>query len=272
MKQNFDDGLQHAPAQEINNYHEAPQSYNTSGAEFDRNTQPALQVEKLETGRHGISSYPEDKVSEKPHQRSHGLRRSTWILLVALITVIVVAAIIIGVVAGVTSRKKSNSTPTPINNGTAVVPQNSATSASHTITLAPSETYSIISSPTLTISRDCPASNGTTVITNDVPPQTFQKNCGWLYALSDTTTGNHSAFQSTTSTLDACISLCASYNVLHGTGPQGKCSTVAWRTDMSQEFLGVCFGNFGAKGPGQGGDRSSTVNGAVLTDSALFLG
>lgn len=41
---------------------------------------------------------------------------------------------------------------------------------------------------------------------------------------------------------------------------------------MTQEFFGVCFGSFGAKGPGQGGARLSTVNGAVLTDSALFLG
>lgn len=41
---------------------------------------------------------------------------------------------------------------------------------------------------------------------------------------------------------------------------------------MSQEYFGVCFGGFGAKGPGQGAERSSTANGDPLTDSALFLG
>jgi len=276
LQQNFDDGLQYAPTPLVNNHNEAPQSYNTSGAEYDRNTQPALEVEKSDTVRHVVSSYPEDVISEKPSQRSHGLRRSTWILLIALIVVIVIAAVTIGAVGGILSRKKLNSTPAPNNSGTAVVPQTTASfssstpSASHTTTLAPSETFSIISSPTLTISRDCPASNGTTVVTNDIPPQTFAKNCGWLYGLNDSP-GNHSAFESTTSTLDACISLCSSYNVINGTGPQGKCSTVAWRTDLSQEYFGVCFGNFGAKGPGQGGDRSSTGNGHVLTDSALLL-
>lgn len=257
FQQNSDDGLQHAPAAPpVGNYHEAPQSYNTSGSEFDSNTQPALEVE---------NSYPPDTTFENPdqsspgfekqNQPSHGVPRSTWILRIALATVIVIAAIIIGVVGGLLGRKKSNSTSS----------SPAAPSASQTTTLA------IISNSTLTISRDCPGSNGTTVVTNDGPPQTFVKNCGWLYSLSDSIHDNHTAFQSTTSTLDACISLCASYNVLNGTGPQGNCSTVAWRTDVTQEYFGVCFGNFGAIGPGLGGDRSSREDGYPPTDSALLL-
>lgn len=77
-------------------------------------------------------------------------------------------------------------------------------------------------------------------------------------------------FTTTTVTLDACISYCATYNVMNGTGPLQNCIGVEWRTDLTQELAGYCFGNFdteaGRGEPAVGGEEN------VPADAAFFLG
>lgn len=128
-----------------------------------------------------------------------------------------------------------------------------------TITLGPTETYSKISSPSGTLFRDCPASNGTIVTTANIPPQRFVKTCDWIYKPTD---GN--IFDTYTSTLKGCISLCAAYNTINATEPLGICTDVAWRTGS-----GECFGNVGGRvGVGAVATGGSSRN--IPADSAFF--
>ena len=174
------------------------------------------------------------------------------------------------------STVMSSSSPSPSSLSSSSSSSTSSSSSSPSsndytasITLGPSETYSIISSPTLTISRDCPGSNGTTIITNDVPHQSFIKNCDWVYALHQPGGDQGNAFETVTNTLDACISLCAAYNVANGTGSRGNCTAVAWRTDLNLNSAGCCYGNFDTKA----GDGEPATGGKNRpADSAFFLG
>ncbi|CAF9910342.1 hypothetical protein IMSHALPRED_009165 [Imshaugia aleurites] len=77
------------------------------------------------------------------------------------------------------------------------------------------------------------------------------------------------AFDSVTTTLDACISLCAAYNAINGTGPLGYCTSVEWRMDLSDDCPGCCYGNFDQKA----GVGEPTIDGEVVpVDAAYFLG
>ena len=142
----------------------------------------------------------------------------------------------------------------------------SSNEGSRTITLGPSETYSIQSSPSLTLSRDCPGSNGTTIVTHDDPHQSFVKNCNWLYNSPEP---NGDVFRAVTSTLDACISLCAENNRMNGTGPFGHCTAVEWRWNPSEDSAGFCYG----KSNQEAGKGDSVMSGNnAPADAAFFLG
>ncbi|KAF2806277.1 uncharacterized protein BDZ99DRAFT_501173 [Mytilinidion resinicola] len=107
--------------------------------------------------------------------------------------------------------------------GTASSASSSTASGSTTAVPTASTTGTIIESSSLTIVRDCPSSNGSTTTISVSPEQRFVKHCSFLF---DTHPSN--AFGNYTTSFDACIGLCASYNVL--TSPDAKkCNGVGWR-------------------------------------------
>ena len=97
------------------------------------------------------------------------------------------------------------------------------------------------------------------VVTNDVPPQPFIKHCSWLYKTTPLV-----LFGEVTSTLDDCIKLCAAYTLLNGTS---NCSWAAWRTDVTLELPGYCFGYRNSVKAGTGAPASGSDGSC---DSALF--
>lgn len=272
MQYTIDDGLQPAINPIIERHHEAPQNYNTSGLEVE---QPPLETDNSRqvSGQIFAGKGTTKRPSRKKDDRLCGLQRSSFFLFATLTTVLVVSAAVGGGVGSRLSRKgaKPSSSPantvvlgptvTVIQQDTATISAASSSSNAPRITLAPSESYSVISSPTLTLSRDCPGSNGTTVVTNDVPPQPFIKHCSWLYK-----TTPFVLFGEVTSTLDDCIELCAAYTLLNGTS---NCSWAAWRTDVTLELPGYCFGYNNSIEAGTG-EPASGPDGSC--DSALFEG
>ena len=279
--------------------YEGPQAYNTSGPELDLRKQPPLELACQEPSNRGLQH--ETAPSQENKIRPRNLRRSTILLLLALVAAIICIAIVGGTVGSLVKKENADASSdskdaSVINNETVILSRTtvfaqqsasgtttsssslsissssssssspSSNEGSPTITLEPSETYSMQSSPTLTLSRDCPGSNGTTIVTNDIPRQSFIKNCNWVYRNLDPYVDT---FKAVTSTLDACISLCAAYNVLNGTGPSGKCTAVEWHWDVSESLAGYCFGNWDSE-VGKGEPALGGMN--VPADAAFFLG
>ena len=288
--------------------YEGPQAYNTSAPELDLRNQPPLELAYQEPVNRGLQH--EEAPSQEDKTRPRSLRRSTILLSIALGAVIISIAVVGGTVGSLVKKEKVNAlsdskdasainSETLIFSRTTVFAQQSVSrttasssmlsissvssaassssssslappsydKGSSTITVGPSETYSIESSPTLTLSRDCPGSNGTTIVTNDNPPQYFIKNCNWLYTTHEP---SGDAFSSVTSTLDACISLCAAYNASNQTK---TCSAVEWRWEISDKwFPGSCWGmvdqQAGIGEPAPASDENTTAP----VDAALFLG
>ena len=284
------DGLQAVAPADPEHYQEPPQAYRRFEPTSDFIERPGGQNHNFAGGDSIVPEKPQSASIDQGHLTStfpgkaQSKPRGLWspsknllIFLIALLFIIIIAAVLGGVLGSVLHKKNSDTSQSqssgPIKSVTVVqsltlshpTSQPASSSAqTPTITLGPSETYSKISSPTLTLSRDCPSSNGTTVITNDVPPQRFVKNCNWIYRPTD---GN--IFDAVVSTLDACIGLCAAWNVVNGTGDLGNCTDVAWRTDMGQEWPGRCWGNIG--GQSGLGQSTSDSNGNVPADSAFLV-
>lgn len=299
-----DTGSMFTTAPSAEHSYEDPQVCNTSGPELDLRNRPHPELAYQKRSNRGLQH--EAAPPQKDKTRPRSLRRSTILLSIALCAAIISTAVVGGIVGSLVKREKGNantdskdasviSNDTVVLSGTTVFAQKSASrtttlsssststdyssssasssssssssdGVSPTIVLEPSETYSIQSSPTLTLSRDCPGSNGTTIFTNDIPRQSFIKNCNWVYdkpkPIADT-------FQTMTSTLDACISLCAAYNVLNGTGPFAYCTAVEWHWDLGESLAGHCFGNWDSEA-GKGEPALGGKN--APADAAFFLG
>lgn len=229
------------------------------------------------THKNPSQSNPRFQKYSSARRKYCGLSKSRAVGTSILVCVVIVVATLGGVLGGVLgkrnrtdedgARSPAGAVKSVTILRTIITPQQTGSLQStvssgptRTITLGPTEAYSKISSPSGTLARDCPATNGTTVITDNIPPQRFLKTCDWIYK---PTAGN--VFDTYTSTLDACIGLCAAYNAINATESLGNCTDVAWRTGS-----GECFGNVGGRaGVGAVATGGSSRN--VPADSAFFL-
>ncbi len=255
----------------------------SSDPQYNSHTQEDPQVYYVGDETRFHSDGGEKSTNERSPSRKLGLPTPYFWLLIILATILAIGISVGGALGGILSKKNHASSPssatisasTPISTSISVAtggitPASATpvTKISVTPTSVTSATSSTTTSPSLTLSRDCPGSNGTIFTASYSPPQTYIKHCSWIYDSKFYTEGN--AFSHDASTLDQCIELCAAYNILNATGPLGYCTTVGWRTDLTQEFGGMCFGNYGVVGA-QGGQAA--VGGRnIPADSALYLG
>lgn len=196
-----------------------------------------------------------------------GLRRTTLALILALCIAVILLAVIGGGVgvalsksAGRRHRKQHSEAPSMSMTSISALATSTSSSA------LPNQSATTLKSPSWTIQRDCPSSNGTVIEVGQATSQKFIKNCSFLYKF----TVNASPFEKMTSSLDDCISLCASYNSLNATGPLGPCSSVCWRTNPTDKFFGHCLGQYSTRsGIGQPATDPGADN--APADSALLL-
>lgn len=202
---------------------------------------------------HEADTFREDQYSQQPFTEKKGRRicgltvKLFWIV-TAIVTVVVIAAAIGGGVGGSISSKNrpdsasvSATTSSSVDNDPSQGPITSASQgsgATSTVKILTSTTQN----PQYTLLVDCPSSNWT-VYTPPGTTQTFRKICQNAFN-NDGTLG---AVNAPTTNLDACIGLCAAYNVENTAqilaGSNTTCNAVCWRaTIQGDDWPGRCFG------------------------------
>lgn len=199
-----------------------------------------------------------------PNRHICGLRRKTFWIVLAIATVVVIAAAVGGGVGGALSNRSSASASASASSSSGV----SSTAPTTTVPSSVSITTTTIAGPTQTLLRDCPSSNNSLYEVAFGSDQfEFRKMCSVKLA----GTGDNVVNDKTTS-LDDCISRCASYNNANRTeiasGSSGVCNAVCWRNSLSSDWPGQCFG-FSTQNSSTGGFSIDTSG--VECDSAGWI-
>jgi len=204
-------------------------------------------------GMHGQDErtiYPYDAES-RPKKRICGLAARTFYIVVAIIVAIIVAGALGGGLGGGLSHRNDSSSD---GKGTKSVPQSGSAPPS-TITappslssLAPVTSVSEVIGPSMTLLRDCPASNNSVYsVSLGEHKQQFRKLCS-AWFINDP---NKLVISKPTTDLNDCINLCASFNVENDTSPDlthSPCTGVCWRNrfiddnHLDDDHPGYCFG------------------------------
>jgi hypothetical protein len=199
---------------------------------------------------------------EKP-RRICGLAPKTFWIALVIGALVVIGAVVGGVVGAITSKNNSNSgstasqtTSSTITTTTSVsssgteasaISSSDASSSSTTPTSTKTTSVSITTStligPSQTLFRDCPSSNFTIYQALDGSTvYQFRKFCGTNIAMSNT----FNIVNRKASSANACIDLCAAYNVSNKTeiaaGNSPRCNAVCWRHQLTSDLPGQCFG------------------------------
>lgn len=195
------------------------------------------------------------EVVEKSKSRRCGLAPWLfWSLICGGIAVVIIAAVAGGVVGSKDDSSDSKVFTAPTAGGALQGSTQSTTTASSLHTKAtsasPSSTTQIFHAGDRTLYRDCPSSNDTVYTYGGASsPMLFRKWCGMACW---NTQGVTAMVNEDTDSLDSCINLCASYNlVLDQTGlisnrssaGRSVCSAVCWRWNpQDPDWPGHCFG------------------------------
>lgn len=172
--------------------------------------------------------------------------RIFWITAIIMATVIIAAAVG-GGVGGSLSSKSSDKQAAP-SSSSATSTETLSARTSTTGLATGSSTVPVISTRTTmssqyTLLSDCPSSNWTTYNPSGTS-QVFRKACTNSFVNVGSDDG---LVNQPTSNLDACIGLCAAYNVRNATqivdGSSVMCTAVCWRaTIQDDDHPGFCFG------------------------------
>ncbi|KAL1845342.1 hypothetical protein Daus18300_014564 [Diaporthe australafricana] len=207
---------------------------------------------------------PPFKTEGSPHNEQDGAggkkricglaARSFWIIFAVALAIIVAAAVGGGVGGSIATRNKAVSTSSeePISSTTgttaASTTETAAASTSETATATTTTSASVTTTEvvgaTSTLYRDCPSSNETlySVDFGSTGSYIYRKFC----SMSIVDNGVNLVNTPTTS-LDACINLCAAYNMENATeiasGASQPCNSVCWRNGFTDnDWPGQCFG------------------------------
>jgi hypothetical protein len=191
--------------------------------------------------------------SEREKSRKCGLAPWLfWTLLAAVIVVVVIAAVVGGVVGsqhGSGNDKSSTGAAAAQSAGTRTQTSSHTSSASKTTTSPALSTHTLYVGDR-PIYRDCPSSNDTVyTYGGSGAPMYFRKWCG-LSCYN--TQGWTAMINQDTDSLDDCIDLCASYNLLlnqtqiisnSSSAGHSVCNSVCWRwSPRDPDWPGHCFG------------------------------
>lgn len=189
--------------------------------------------------RRGQEQSSAQEHSQERHKRICGLtERSFWTVFV-LVAIIVVAAAVGGGIGGSSNKHKSNAVES--SSSSAASTSSSATTATPSSSVTISTTT--IVGPSQTLLSDCPSSNNT-IYSAPSTSQLFRKLCGDSFLRVN---GTDNCVNQQTSSLDACIELCAAYNVQYSadiaSSTRSVCNSVCWRaTVVDDDFPGQCYG------------------------------
>jgi hypothetical protein len=202
---------------------------------------------------------PPKPTSVKKTRRICGARpRIFWVLFAAISTIII--SVGVGSFVGITLSRQNYNTQNdnaplrqnPSTISTSQLPSESSSvlaaekSVSPTSTLnPPSVTTSRIPGASVTLLSDCPSANDTIYnVTHGDTTLYFRKLCNTLYPNAPGEKIN--VVKQETSSLNDCIELCATYDILQEENVKAKnvdrCSAVCWRNSSDKEIPSVCFG------------------------------
>ncbi|KAF2177865.1 hypothetical protein K469DRAFT_719336 [Zopfia rhizophila CBS 207.26] len=181
-----------------------------------------------------------------------GLKRKTFWIVAAIVTLLVIGAAVGGGVGGALSQKNSDNANTDDQAAGARTPSvsNSASAGPVTRTSSPSSTTistTEVAGPTSTILRDCPSANNSIYdVTLGSSQMSFRKVCNLSLQNAN---GIDNVVGRVTTSLNDCINLCAAYNIQNKTeiteGRSRICNSVCWRNTFDEKNDwpgGMCFG------------------------------
>lgn len=186
----------------------------------------------------GQEQSTEQEHSRRRHKRICGLtKRSFWTIFV-IVAIVVIAGAVGGGIGGSSNKHRNKA----VESTSSVAPMPTSIS-----TATPSSSITIstttIVGPSQTLLSDCPSSNNT-IYSAPSTSQLFRKLCGNSFLRIN---GTDNCINQQTASLDACIGLCAAYNVQYSadiaSAARSVCSSVCWRaTVVGDDHPGQCFG------------------------------
>lgn len=189
--------------------------------------------------RRGQEQPSERGHSQERHKRICGLKERLFWTVFVVVAIIVVAAAVGGGIGGSYNKRKSNAA--------GLSSSSTASTLSSTMTAIPASSVTIstttIVGPSQTLLSDCPSSNNT-IYSAPSTSQSFRKLCGDSFLRVN---GTDNCINQQAPSLDACIGLCAAYNVQYAadiaSSARSVCSSVCWRaTIVGDDFPGQCYG------------------------------
>lgn len=117
QRQDYEDGLLHAPVHFLEHFNGSPQPYNTSGLEPDLSMQSHIEVvhsnrglqPHVEEPHSNMGLQPEKTPSQKTSRQARGFRRTSFLLLVALVVAVVMATVLGGTLGSLIRKEKTDS-------------------------------------------------------------------------------------------------------------------------------------------------------------------